>query len=1630
MTDIDAIEVPPQAVQLRSQLAGLEQQQTTQQAALARAEEAVRAVQRTRTPPAQLTALGAQVTQLRAQVSATTQQIGSVTAQLVTLGFPPQPAGPQIASMSAAVPIALLPLRLETRWINTGAGMELWIRILPDQVHSNSFESALTDNEIAWGEQFWLMRWCAGGDSDREAEAWRQLMTRYGPVRGAWIARSLRPSNPQAAPSSPVSDPSGLTTQPQFPTPSAQTSPWSRGALADLLPERFLAIGYSGTARACAAWGQAVASPLVTGPAPGATMITVDGLSVDADLRWLFDFNTACQVGMGIKMPLPAGVTQLDRLVVLGARPSQSPAGGADALGSLLTAHQYTDGLEVLAPGAATSNTALTRSALAPAADTPSPQGWLMADPTAGAPTTASDGGRIATSLGLPATAMLDVPGAARGHDGIAEMMLRALWPATGDYFLRQLLIGERLITPQPASGPQFEDVIDPPQLETVRTWVLDNVRPGGPLATIRVGNQPYGLIPAGSLETWRPAAGTVNAVALKALMAARGGWLSSSAGVPRAGGPNGAVDELLGVISMDAVSSSYAGRPWFGPDFVDAMTLGQADPTLQSKRDNARQQLSGFQVGLHDPSGPPDPRGPRLVNGMFSSDSRLLQTPFVDRDGPLERPLRPVGNYITWLLTSEWHEIAAQERAAPAPTKPADTDQPGQAADGSDVRPGPHYPLLFYLLRASVLLEAARAANQLIHGKDLDLIDAEFLNLQAVGSQNLTPTAFTVLSHVMPDGKTAGEHVWGRAMQAGAPARIVELRQALQMLAHLPAALLDLYARQGLDLCSHRLDAWITSLAWQRLRSARAAGTAGLYVGAYGWLEALAPSTAGGSTVPTATPIAAAHSGGWIHAPSLPQATTAAILRAGEQAHAGQGPGRRLEINLSSRRARQAAWLLDGVRVGNSPGALLGYRFERLLQETGNGGFVAVFRQLYPAVAGKLTALPTGDRPAAAPCVDGMALLRAHQAGTIPWAQVQAAQSGVADPQTVITRDALEPLAELADAVSDAVTAEAVHHATLGNTTRIAGSLEAIDRGEAPPPELDFIRTPQSGVAINHRVGILRAVGSGDPTGGVAGWPAAAALSPRAAAEPVLSAIAAGLLPVPSRVRFTIEPEISRPLGGVPGPLQPPPRPPGPLGPPLGPFGPPLRPPVPPGPPPPRTTLADVGTAGGADQQQVGPLDIIYGSAGANGRDGSELEQRALAHARALRPGVSDVTVDFGRKPDWTDDDVSLAELAELAAALRDAFAHARPMTPADLVMAELETQVEVDGASVVTRAQNLAQTLGGLVSALDNALGASAPDPATLMTAMAPLASFGIAEALLVEPSGGAADPTTGLVDQANRVATVAAERQSAANAAIATAAAATDNSVKARAGTEALQAMFGSGFLVLPPFTPDTSSQPGGSSVAPDLSTSAALTAGVSGATETFLAQAAAVQRNVDRWQDARLLSGALRPLDQRGAADSLVVAQAPIDAGETWVALPSAQAPRAGRTSWVLDTAVTTLANTPVAGLLVDQWVDVVPQSTLSTGIAFGYAAPATQPPQAILLAVPPDARPNWSVEAIERVILETLDLARIRAVDPDSLQSFGHIVPALFMAMNQASDSTVSTDLSQATVPTAPRPAPS
>jgi hypothetical protein len=104
--------------------------------------------------------------------------------------------------------------------------------------------------------------------------------------------------------------------------------------------------------------------------------------------------------------------------------------------------------------------------------------------------------------------------------------------------------------------------------------------------------------------------------------------------------------------------------------------------------------------------------------------------------------------------------------------------------------------------------------------------------------------------------------------------------------------------------------------------------------------------------------------------------------------------------------------------------------------------------------------------------------------------------------------------------------------------------------------------------------------------------------------------------------------------------------------------------------------------------------------------------------------------------------------------------------------------------------------------------------------------------------------------------------------------------------------------------------------------------------------------------------------------------------------------------------------------PQCGLLIDEWTEVIPATTATTAIAAHYDRPGTQPPQTLLLVAPPVHTGAWQWEDLVTAVSETLDLTRIRAVEPGHIDStpYAQLLPATVLT-SAAQAITVTTDLS-------------
>jgi hypothetical protein len=1472
-------------------------------------------------------------------------------------------------------PLALLPVRLETRFFaQAGGASELRIRVYPDKIHLDSHETALLPAERQWAQHYWLLVWRSGGSLEADRDAWRQLADRYGAPRAAWLVRAQRPANLAQRPTSPVGPDEALPVSPDFPqvevVDDGRDASWRRAPLARLMPDRWIAVATSGGQVVSAVAGGAIVRPLPVGPSPQAAIEALpdDEPAVDDGMRWMIDFEAAEAAGMGLRMSLPAPVVSagIDRLVVLGVAASLSPADAAAQLDELLDAHRHTDGLEFLRLGTPTNNTAERRSGYES-----DPGHERSRKAIAIADTTAADGDSnasvLAHALGIApervTAGLAGTLGGAHAHARDQRSMNTALWSPTWGYYLANMIGFD-------GTGLSLAAIA------WVRSRFITHVRAGGHYAALRCGHQPYGVLPVTSFDLWQhdgappppPSIGTAppalppHTLLRNLLLTLRDRlWRARAAAVPRVGRTGDPDTDLAEVMRSDAASNRYAVRPLLGRHYVEHLRTFVGEDLAASGFSATQESLAVGQLqrlGL--------PWRPRVTRAVYG-----------------DLAWRMSGALVQASEVSPWHALEPDYIAALLAAPGIDDIR------RVDATGGPAASLLHALLRHAMLLEYAGAAAALLgaaRGVDPTLLLKDFELVDLVEGPGQTSTWRRQLDERI-DGVTGGhtlaEHL-ATLGDFGAPATAAlgAFRASLAHLRTLDSETL-LHLMQGtLDLASHRLDAWIASFASERLTTMREAQALGLRVGGYGWVENLRPSVRPAQAVTpppgeAAPLVAPADDTGFIHAPSMAHAATAALLRNAHLGHDGvaqpEGP---FAIDLSSSRLRDARWLLDGVRQGQPLGALLGYRFERRLHELGLDRFVAPFRELAPLAARKLVASAEPlESIAANNVVDGLVLWQ-------KWSdQGPALLAGrplpqPSEPGFAALRTELDALGEAIDATSDALTAEAAYQMVRGNVSRTASTLAAVASGDAPVPELEVARTPRTGVALTHRV--LLAF-SGTP-GATPGW-AAASKSPRAAAEPMLNAWAARLLGDPRKVVCTIEQ--------------------------LDEAG--------------TTVVATHGVK--LSELQLTPMDLVYG-VDPEMRSGQlgEVQLRLLHHLRSARGLDASVRLRIvgtraSSAPGAQARTLSLDDVLGQAVLARRLLPAARPLEANDLELPELSVDPGIDLAELQARCAKAEAALAAAHKALAALLRKTeaAVDAPAWRAAIARLLGFGVAGAVPVVAVGDGADTRTALRTQATALAKETQARLDQGTALRGAPQAATvDN--RRDALLLRLRAVFGAGFVALPRFACGN---------APPLTAALAASTAVQGgdplAVHTWFDR-------VERVRDAVARFGAvLRAADVLAAGERLrlAVAQLPMAAGERWVGLPSAPGHdvAVGRVSLVIHTGgaappgqpmAALDASTPLCGLLVDEWVEVVPSRSETTALAFQFNPPDACAPQAVLLAVPPVPGQPWTVSTLYRTLIETMDLAQLRGVDAESLGELGHYLPALGFAIN-ADDDAVSTD---------------
>jgi hypothetical protein len=736
----------------------------------------------------------------------------------------------------------------------------------------------------------------------------------------------------------------------------------------------------------------------------------------------------------------------------------------------------------------------------------------------------------------------------------------------------------------------------------------------------------------------------------------------------------------------------------------------------------------------------------------------------------------------------------------------------------------------------------------------------------------------------------------------------------------------------------------------------------------------------------------------GYVHAPSLQQATAAAVLRSGHLANRAHAAGA-FDIDLRSHRVKRAKRLLEGVANGQSMAALLGYRFERALRDQALSQHILDYRRQFPFRPGG-PGPEAGEAIAARDVIDGLALVTAYRAQGID--AISPATVPAGDRPKV--RALIDDLVDLIDAVSDLLLGESVYQLVGGNLDGSAAAMAALDK-QTRPPEPRVVQTPRSTRGYTQRVVVAL------QTGNAGAWAPMNDLA--AQVEPRLNAWLARLLGDPARYRFRARVLERVPTGQVYD-----------------------------GRPQYRWQDLDAPLQAGLEELGMSPLSLVLGGEPQQHGGQSAVQERlgALLSAQARAAFGADaermaVVLEGDAPPDAPAGTLGLVAFESFCWLLRRLLDKARALRRMDMVLARdgVETAATLDDgdfagvdlpelqarlALAEARATQVLDALAAAIAAVPDEPGSLEPAApatqallATLQSALAQAAELGWRSAAVGQPAAdataqGAQVAVTDTVVAAHARAAALHAQAAARRDAAPAATGAEPFGEQVRLTIERVRAIMGASFPLLPMFTL------GG--YAPEVAASLAARATLLGGDELAIAgwlpKLGCVHEPTGLLSDALCAAEALG-LPVAGSDFKLLQMSAPgLPPVRRWGALPPDPADD-------LRGVVATVAHAPgaldtlapadtLAGLFVDEWSESIPAAEQTTGLSFHFDAPGARAPQTMLLAVPADpASEHWSLDELLGVVDEALALARLRAVRPQDLQGLGNLLPGLMLSNN-------------------------
>lgn len=765
----------------------------------------------------------------------------------------------------------------------------------------------------------------------------------------------------------------------------------------------------------------------------------------------------------------------------------------------------------------------------------------------------------------------------------------------------------------------------------------------------------------------------------------------------------------------------------------------------------------------------------------------------------------------------------------------------------------------------------------------------------------------------------------------------------------------------------------------------------------------------------------------GFLMGPSLNHVVTAAVMRAGHAAHNDDTTiGKSMAIRLNSDRVRTALYYLEGIRSGQGLSSLLGYQFERGLHErqsnvVGLDAYIDELREKYPLVSSVTAPTPNGmNQFAQARMVtDGLTLAqRAIDNSNGNWYDglPNIYSSGFTTDGLQIKEEVDKIVSDL-ESISDLLLSESVFQVTRGNHERAGSVIQGLGSGKGTQ-QPEIIKTPRRADTFTHRV-----VAQLQPTSTTSSW---GGNSARANVEPALNDWLSGKLPAPQNIRVWYDYTGSNGSSTV--------------------------------------TMSNLGFE---------PIDLLYifSASGSNqALDSSELSKRIVNYVRSshtLSDSV-DVTISYTDRTNHQPGERTIFEMTPILQSLTRIIGNSRLLNPDDFVTpGALSAMVSPPG---LLDSVNMQTRITNAIAAFDTASGklkANNPLPqqqnqytkrdsagqiayqansnipvnsgtATtilndLRQALIDASAFGATTAYPASQSANTKDVRDLLIGQADRTYTDMINRRAQIttkmNTLIASPVSAQDHKTNVGILLEVAQLLFGRSFKVFTGFTFHIPND-----VQNALAYNNLLDDAGPFAVESWMAGVARVRPRVGDYYKLTLLSeGACFVSSSQSDYTSYKVIQFPLvnlqAADDRWIGmnLPPNYAIPKDAISMVVERGSVSFSNF-MYGMVIDEWPEQIPIDSVTAGIAINYDQPSSEAPNSILLAVTPEVKNYWDWDDLMETLNETIEMAKIRAVEPDMIQdkAWSQVLPMLVAQLNgDGTNTSPSLDFARNIVPVPP-----